>query len=1139
MDYDYERNIIGKIYSTSPTSSNSSSSASTHSSSIATTSSTNKPAATNQKANNQNNNQYISNVAMSASTSQIFATASSFNICQNDTVYYSRETIHLLAKFLSLNSENPIFRSLFAFAPDNLAWLWSFFEWEAPLDLNAIPNQEIYSPFKAVENYTINETELHEVNKFFLDAPLIQYKYREPIMIGDVYKFIEHVSKIEQIVVAKALFLIYFPRFAEYIDNPLKDVIHVQILKTNINIIKRVDDILISLMKSRYTNIDEYKQKIQRGIGLPSYIRTLLKENNYSYVSGENKPIELKQELKTNLQLKLINESITESSSPNLYSPFPNDSKEGLNQNFNIESEKNDDGLDKADEMIGNLSLSKENPNSLLNSEVSKYAERSDQSPSVFFPLNKTIDYMKLLEQSNRINDDLDHVSFDKKKALLCSKILNENIDAFYDKNNNSLLMNNIHAANGMNDYQLDPNYDEINTNLDNNNIYAGENDYFVNENVGENFAGCKETQLAAKYFDLICNNNQQSPGNLNLAQIRLPHLPHLNNFDSFSNGSSSALASPKQEANNTNSFYYGAEQKDKQYLNGSAMGKMSYSKLTSTTQNCLNTSTCLSPSSPKFISKPLMHTPKTPSNLGQYQEKASTDYSVWSNGGTPNTTKLTLPNSNRFYDAASVTPPPSATFRTSPLSVITNNYMLDISNSSGPIGSKINSPNCNELLSPTALYNKSQSNRLNEPYGLNSSLMQDDLNSYLKHQFYGSPVARLNRLNDYRSNPDKSNNPYSNLKTNRFNSNTDLNTNAFLQRNELVLDDLNSSKSPSSTSSGNQQQFNFTSRMKGNNNNNQNQHQHTWCGRLPPKTYSESSIYSRKVFLGGLPWDVNQTYLVQLLQKYGSVKLEVPGKDAKHPRVPNVSKSQERNTPGYVYIIYEHESAVQRMLADCRKDIKNGGEHYYYTIFIPPTANNNSGNNYYFNNNLSNKRGKAKEVEVIPWNQEDTSYVPQNKTSMLPAKIDAKTTIFVGALHGMLNAHGLAKVMSEIFGEVIHAGLDTDKYKYPIGSGRVTFRNRQSYVKAIKSKFVRIKANLEATDPSPKFEKTIQIDPYLEDAKCFKCNNRSYYFCRNECCLDYYCENCWKTNHDMVGNGEHQSLSRQNKPEQMNRIFR
>ena len=337
---------------------------------------------------------------------------------------------------------------------------------------------------------------------------------------------------------------------------------------------------------------------------------------------------------------------------------------------------------------------------------------------------------------------------------------------------------------------------------------------------------------------------------------------------------------------------------------------------------------------------------------------------------------------------------------------------------------------------------------KLTDPLTVNPSLMQEDmLNSYLKHQFYGSPVTRLNKLNDFsaRNNANKllksaggggGDFNYSNLKTTRFNSNTDL-----FFRNDLVFDEFGSSKSPSSTSSGPHTHSVNTnsSRMS------QQQQQHTWSGRLPPKTYSENGVYSRKVFLGGLPWDVNQHYLVQLLQKYGSVKLEIPGKDSKHPRVSNICKSQERSTPGYVYIIYEHESAVQRMLADCRKEVKNGGEHYFYTIFIPSANSNNNNNNannnnanYYFNNSMSgggNKRGKAKEVEVIPWNQEDTSYVPQNKTSMLPAKIDAKSTIFVGALHGMLNAQGLAKVMNEIFGEVIHAGLDTDKYKYPIGN--------------------------------------------------------------------------------------------------------
>jgi len=37
--------------------------------------------------------------------------------------------------------------------------------------------------------------------------------------------------------------------------------------------------------------------------------------------------------------------------------------------------------------------------------------------------MDNTMDYMKLLEESNKINDDLDHVSFDSKKSLLSAKL--------------------------------------------------------------------------------------------------------------------------------------------------------------------------------------------------------------------------------------------------------------------------------------------------------------------------------------------------------------------------------------------------------------------------------------------------------------------------------------------------------------------------------------------------------------------------------------------------------------------------------------------------------------------------------------------------------------------------------------------
>jgi len=953
-------------------------------------------------------------------------------------------------------------------------------------------------PFKAAENLNIGETELHEANKLFLDAPLVQYKYREPIMIGDVYKFIEHVSKIDQCMVARALFLIYFPRFGSFIENPLKEIINIKILKSNLNVIRCVDETIVSLITTRYANINDYKDKIHRGIMLPSHIRSLLKENNLLPSAADSSALSQTQSstllpvvtskpkntTKPYLPLKLTNLNNTNSSvsSPILYSPFSVETTVPQSSQYKEENELN--------ELIDKLELKKKN-------ETSVYT-----NSSVFFPVCKTIDYMKLYEdENNQINHDLDHVSFDKKKDLMLHEQQNQkqhientsnSLDVFYD-NNISVII------------------DENNNPCD----------------VEESLVDYQEPQLAAKCFELTVNNNYQSKrqqrssiAELNLATLTLPQLNNL--AESFNNASGSAMASPRPQE--TSHVYQFSKQNEfqSQHQQQQFISKLNYNS--AKPQNLLNTSGCMSPQSPKYNSNQTFHTPKTPSNLSQYQEKQS-EYSVWSNGTISNPSKLNM--SNGFYNPSTVTPPPSAGFKTNtPLSVITRG------SSSGPVGSRVNSPSSNfqlpQMLSPNTAFMKYQ-----QPFNdalIKSGIRPEEINEILQEQFYGSAITRIN-MNKFMNANNKG--------ISSYNSNTDLTTASTSSTNPFGYQsskntDLNS-KSPSSTSSGvtqsqQVQQFHNPNHRVHTSHNYQ---QHTWVGRLPPKVFHDNSIYSRKVFLGGLPWDVNQIYLIQLLQKYGSVKLEIPGKDQKHPRVSNLSKGQERSTPGYVYIIFEHESAVQRMLSDCRKEIKNGGEHYFYTIFIPSAHTNQSTNGYYnFNHNL-NKRGKAKEVEVIPWNQEDTSYVPQNKSAMLPAKIDSRTTIFVGALHGMLNAHGLAKVMNEVFGEVIHAGLDTDKYKYPIGSGRVTFRNRDSYVKAIKSKFVTIKANQEPVDPSPKFEKTIQIDPYLEDAKCCVCNHShsENVFCRNENCLDYYCKIDWNSDmHDRKNNGEHMPLSRQNK---------
>ena len=45
--------------------------------------------------------------------------------------------------------------------------------------------------------------------------------------------------------------------------------------------------------------------------------------------------------------------------------------------------------------------------------------------------------------------------------------------------------------------------------------------------------------------------------------------------------------------------------------------------------------------------------------------------------------------------------------------------------------------------------------------------------------------------------------------------------------------------------------------------------------------------------------------------------------------------------------------------------------------------------------------------------------------------------------------------------GGVVYAGIDTDRHKYPIGSGRVTFSNTKSYMKAVAAAFIEIKTRV------------------------------------------------------------------------------
>uniref|UniRef100_A0A914XC88 Cytoplasmic polyadenylation element-binding protein 1 n=1 Tax=Plectus sambesii TaxID=2011161 RepID=A0A914XC88_9BILA len=245
--------------------------------------------------------------------------------------------------------------------------------------------------------------------------------------------------------------------------------------------------------------------------------------------------------------------------------------------------------------------------------------------------------------------------------------------------------------------------------------------------------------------------------------------------------------------------------------------------------------------------------------------------------------------------------------------------------------------------------------------------------------------------------------------------------------------------------------------------------------------------IYSRKVFVGGLPIDVDEDELNATFSQFGPLVVDWPHKTESKTYFP---------PKGYVFLIFEHEPSVQALVAKCYTEDDK--------LFL----------------RVSSPTMEQKPVQIRPWRLADADFVVEATMSLDPRK-----TIFVGGVPRPLKAVELAHIMDRLYGGVSYAGIDTDpELKYPKGAGRVSFTSQQAYIAAISARFVQLNDG--------EVEKRVEVKPYvLDEQMCDECLGQrcgmryAPFFCPHVACLQYFCEHCWSLIHSRVGRDFHKPL--------------
>lgn len=251
--------------------------------------------------------------------------------------------------------------------------------------------------------------------------------------------------------------------------------------------------------------------------------------------------------------------------------------------------------------------------------------------------------------------------------------------------------------------------------------------------------------------------------------------------------------------------------------------------------------------------------------------------------------------------------------------------------------------------------------------------------------------------------------------------------------------------------------------------------------------TLEKVERFSRKVFVGGLPPDIDEDEITAAFRRFGPLVVDWPHK----------AESKSYFPPkGYSFLIFQDEVSVQNFIEMCLVD----DDKMYWCVSSPTM--------------------KDKPVQIRPWTLSDSDFVMDGSQPLDPRK-----TIFVGGVPRPLRAVELAMIMDRLYGGVCYAGIDTDpELKYPKGAGRVAFSSQQSYIAAISARFVQLQHG--------DIDKRVEVKPYvLDDQMCDECHGSrcagkfAPFFCANVTCLQYYCEYCWAQIHSRPGREFHKPL--------------